>query len=339
MEKMNRKIRIFFVDFWPGFDMVNNCFTNMLIHIYGKKSIAIVNKNPDYLFYSNFGYENLKYSCIKIFYTGENIVPDFNLCDYAMGMHEISFGDRYIWLPLFYMYDDAYAKAVRKHEYSDAYYLNRKFCSFVVSNAVADSSRKQMITLLNKYKTVDSGGRYLNNVGGRVKDKVEFVSRYKFSLCFENSMANGYTTEKILEGFAGNTIPIYWGNPNVAALFNKNAFINCNDYLSLEDVVEFIKRIDSDDDLYLRMVKEPIFKSDSNGKKEVIDKNLEKFLKNIFNQEGGDRINKICIGEQYYKRMRFFRWGFSVHYFISKMFSYFRNFALLKKHDRGIWVK
>lgn len=72
-----------------------------------------------------------------------------------------------------------------------------------------------MFEALKKYKKVNSGGRYLNNIGRAVVDKIQFESRHKFSICFENSSYPGYTTEKIIEAFAAKTIPIYWGNPCV----------------------------------------------------------------------------------------------------------------------------
>lgn len=35
-----------------------------------------------------------KYDCIKIFFTGEEQSPDFNIADYAVGYDDIRFGDR-----------------------------------------------------------------------------------------------------------------------------------------------------------------------------------------------------------------------------------------------------
>lgn len=324
---MAKKIKIGYVDFWKGFDPQNNCLTDMLIHIYGENNIEVVDKEFDYLFFSCFGYKNLNYECIKIFYTGENIVPDFNICDYAIGVHEITFDDRYFRLPFYYWYDKAYEKALQKHKFSDEYYLNRKFCCFVISNSLADSSRDKMITLLNAYRQVDGGGRYWNNVGGAVKDKYEFTSNYKFSLCFENSMANGYTTEKILDGFAGTGVPIYWGNPDVVQEFNPKSFINCNSYNSLEDAVEYIKKVDNDNELYLQFMKQPVFNEDSTGKKELIKNNLENFFRNIFGQKISEagRINKVGMGQRYLQQMHLFRYGFSLCSNFLRINAYFRN--------------
>lgn len=315
------------MDFWKGFDPQNNCLTDMLIRMYGRNSIEIVDKDFDYLFFSCFGHRNLKYNCIKIFFTGENIVPDFNICDYAIGVHEISFDDRYIRMPFYYWYHEAYEKALQKHLYSDSYYLNRKFCCFVISNSLADVSRQRMISLLNRYKKLDGGGRYQNNVGGAVKDKYAFVSNYKFSLCFENSMANGYTTEKILEGFAGNGVPIYWGNPGIIQEFNPRSFIDCNSYSSLEEAVEYIKKVDNDDELYLELMREPVFNEDSSGKKEIVQKNLENFFRNIFEQKISEagRINKVGIGERYLQQMYLLRPIFSLSAALLRMNGYFKN--------------
>ena len=54
------------------------------------------------------------------------------------------------------------------------------------------------------------GGRYRNNIGGLVKDKIKFLSSYKFSLSIENSSGDGYISKKIHQSFISRTIPIYY---------------------------------------------------------------------------------------------------------------------------------
>ena len=53
----------------------------------------------------------------------------------------------------------------------------KKFCCFVVSNSKA-SKRIDFFHKLSKYKCVDSGGGILNNVGGRVENKLDFIGDY-----------------------------------------------------------------------------------------------------------------------------------------------------------------
>ena len=43
------------------------------------------------------------------------------------------------------------------------------------------------------------GGKYKNNIGGFIKNKIQFLSSYKFSIAIENSEGDGYITEKIMD--------------------------------------------------------------------------------------------------------------------------------------------
>jgi hypothetical protein len=216
---------------------------------------------PDYIIYSGFGYDHLKYKCIRIFYTGECITPDFNECDYAIGFDRLQFGDRYVRIPLYdlFQYKSSYqtlmGRAPFTHEELSA---KTRFCNFVYSNCFAQDMRTVIFEKLSKYKRVDSGGSYRNNIGGLVRDKQEFQSHYKFSIAFENTSHDGYVTEKILDSFAARTIPIYYGDPRVVLDFNTKAFINVHDFASLDEVVERVRQIDNDDGLYISVMNQPI---------------------------------------------------------------------------------
>lgn len=251
---MKKKIKIQFTDFWDVFNPEDNFITDAL-----KKNFEVeISDEPDFVFCSIFGRRHLKYSCAKIYYTGENIIPDFNLVDYGLGFQDISFYDRYLRLPHYVLYPRACRLAQSKPTLSDEELLNRKFCNYVVSNAVSCKERGEIIDKLNAYKPLDSGGKYHNNVGGPVKDKIEFARGYKFAIAIENSPARGYTTEKIMEAFASETVPIYWGNSDIAKEFNPKSFINGHDFSSFDELVSFVEKVDNDDELYLSMVKAPI---------------------------------------------------------------------------------
>lgn len=245
-------LKIKFVDFW-GINPYDNFITNSL----KKNYEVIVTDSPDYLFFSVFGYSHLKYDCIKIMFVGENIVPDFNLCDYAMGFDFLDFGDRYMRLPLYMLFENFKELPITK-EIDPETVLNRKFCSIVISNAqVSNPIRERFFRLLSEYKQVDSGGRLWNNVGGPVANKLEFIREYKFNIAFENSSVLGYTTEKIMDAMTAGTMPVYWGNPWVGRDFNERSFVNVNSFSSLEEAVEHIVELDNDDELYLKKMKEP----------------------------------------------------------------------------------
>lgn len=301
---MNKKhIKVQFTDFWDVFNPNDNFIMDAIKEHFDVE----ISDTPDFVFCSIFGRKHLKYDCAKIYYTGENIAPDFNLVDYGLGFPEIDFYDRYLRLPHYVLYPRACKLALSDKTLSDEEYLNRKFCNYVISNAVSADDRRQMIKLLEGYKEVASGGRYKNNVGGPVADKIEFAKGYKFSLAFENSGARGYTTEKIMEAFASNTVPIYWGNPDIAKEFNSEAFINCHDFDSFDDVMEYVKQVDNDDELYLKMVKAPIVREDSLAAKCLSEGYLSDYLYKILSQnpKAAIRRNVIYQGKYYEDEAKF----------------------------------
>jgi hypothetical protein len=99
----------------------------------------------------------------------------------------------------------------------------------------------------------------LNNVGGRVPNKLEFIRKFKFTIAFENFSYPGYTTEKLTEPMVMQSLPIYWGNPLVHYDFNPRSFINWHDYGNDEAVIERIIELDRNDDLYLEYLGEPYY--------------------------------------------------------------------------------
>ncbi len=64
----------------------------------------------------------------------------------------------------------------------------------------------------------------------------------------KNSSHPGYYTEKLIEGFAAKTVPIYWGDPHIEEIFNPNAFINLSDCESIDEMIEKVKAVDLDNE-------------------------------------------------------------------------------------------
>lgn len=283
---MNKKEvkKVSFIDLSPNFNI--SYFLRLLEDYY---SIVIVDKSEaDYVFFGVWGDEHwfANDKSIKIFVTGENRTPDFNACDYAIGFENLDFGDRYLRYPLYYFYETAMKETELKHKNLDRNKLfdyKKRFCSVTVSNPNRGKLFYEAFDKINSYKIIDSGGGWHNNIGGRVNNKLEFDRVHKFTMAFEHVSYSGYITEKIIEAFAAQTIPIYWGDPNVVDVFNSKSFINVHDFSNTEDLVEMIKRIDSDDELYLSMLQEPAFVSEFyvlDNQKRI----LQSFLLNIFSQ-------------------------------------------------------
>ena len=85
------------------------------------------------------------------------------------------------------------------------------------------------------------GGKAFNNVGGRVKNKITFLTSYKFSLSMENSEGDGYISEKIIDSFIAGTIPIYYGDYMVDEYINPKTYILIRDKNDIKKKIEYRK--------------------------------------------------------------------------------------------------
>ena len=143
----------------------------------------------------------------------------------------------------------------------------RKFCLFINSNGAA-KERIKFCQELTKYKSVDCRGNILNNC-----DKIpypyytpEFINcirEYKFMICFENSDYDGYFTEKPMNAYLGDTIPIYWTNKDSQKYFNEKSMVLLEEFNqeNMEKAIQRIKELDMNDDLYMETLIEPLLKN------------------------------------------------------------------------------
>ncbi len=265
-------IKVKFDKLYDGFNISDNFFTR---HLSVKYKVEI-SDDPDFYFFTHplFGSNNyLKYKCHRIFFGGENIRADWNICDYVFDSDFYESNPRHKRWPLW-----AYWSLIRVNQPKSFNNLNdkKKFCCMVVSNPKCQA-RNEFFHKLSKYKKVDSGGRFLNNIGFPVENKIEFIKDYKFVIAFENSSFPGYTTEKLIEPLMVNSIPIYWGNPVVGKDFNTGSFINIKDSSQFDDAINKILALDNDDDKYLAMRNEPCF-VDQKIPVEFSNESIQKFF-------------------------------------------------------------
>lgn len=276
-------MKIYFTDFWSGFNCENSFLFQRIKSIV--PDVQLDSQAPEFVFCSAFGNNHFKYkNSIKIYFTGENDVPNFNLYDYGISFHDLNFGERHLRFPLYIMYNGfkslSYPKQISRN------LAKRKFCNFVYSNYKAvDPFRDYFFKELSKYKKVDSGGKHLNNIGGcGVPNKLEFIKDYKFTIAFENSSVPGYTTEKIMEPMVVNSIPIYWGNPYIGNDFNSESFILVNNITEIDKIINEIIYLDKNDDAYNELLNKP-WLSTNNLTYEQWCERLDDFLLKVFQQK------------------------------------------------------
>ena len=84
-----------------------------------------------------------------------------------------------------------------------------------------------MIDTLREIIPVDVYGR---SSGRIVKSKLEIAKNYRYIFCPENSLTTGYTTEKLIEAYASQSVPIYVGAFRSNHEFNLSSFLYSNSF-------------------------------------------------------------------------------------------------------------
>lgn len=94
------------------------------------------------------------------------------------------------------------------------------------------------------YSTLQGCGQYIR-IGNSINDKINSISKYKYNICPENSDAEGYTTEKIMQSLYAGCMPIYYPcrqiepniiNNNNIIFVDEKLNVNLNSNKNLENI-------------------------------------------------------------------------------------------------------
>ncbi len=255
---------------------------------------------PDILFFDTCTGRYLNYangSATMVGWYGENIYPNFNIAHYSISHVRSRCGGRNFYSPR-YVYSTLRDVPALPHCAREA---QRPFAIFIASHdsvGYGASLRKSFVEYVqSRYKRVDCPGKVLHNIDMAeelgapfCKDwqvrKQRVLSRYKFVFAFENTNTDGYITEKLIDAFLANTVPIYWGSEGNLAPFPKEAVICANDYESFDSLLARIKQVDQDEALYRQILAASPINCPEAGSRIVAQHEAEKavFLKSIFEQ-------------------------------------------------------
>jgi alpha(1,3/1,4) fucosyltransferase len=232
-------------------------------------------QEADVIISSVFG--NARFDSRKtIMYIGENMRPSYAGYDYSLSFDHDTYGGRNFRLPLWYArlawpgFEQKQRQVgANNHGYEQLIdiksltlprtldmSIKSKFCAMIAGNP--EALRINMFNSISQYKAIEGYGNMFGN--SLRKSKFAVLPEYKFCLCPENSVYDGYVTEKLVDAYAGLTVPIYSGDTD--ADFNAHALLN---YQRLRDMTEFVKLIadvDSNEDLYKTMFQQPLLKKE-----------------------------------------------------------------------------
>ncbi|MGA1874910.1 MAG: glycosyltransferase family 10 domain-containing protein [bacterium] len=124
-----------------------------------------------------------------------------------------------------------------------------------ISSRFNKSGRMEYLKELMKCIDLHSYGkkfrtRSIKKDGGR-QTKMDIISRYKFTLAFENAIARDYVTEKFYDPLMAGSVPVYLGAPNINDFAPaEGCFINASAWDSPKSLAQYLMAVSQDDILY-----------------------------------------------------------------------------------------
>lgn len=240
----NRGRQIQFYNFWE------QPFEEMFWNRFFLARPSLLKNKPDLKlgFFSVFGDRSIlnKVGCdVNIFFTAENVKNRFNYVDHFLTEQKIGLSmgfeyfenERYVrfpnWMDVFFMKTEEIKSVCQFLRYPN---IKNKtsFASCICSHdniKGTEGLRGSIIDALNMIENVSCPGHFRHNDDTLVNDfgdnKLEYLKRFQFNICPENSNAMGYVSEKIFQAISVGCIPVYWGSNNRPELdvLNQDAII------------------------------------------------------------------------------------------------------------------
>jgi hypothetical protein len=167
---------------------------------------------------------------------GENVRPQFNFFDFSLSFDLDTYLDRNIYLPLWALRTHEYGRESYGYTPYDKSLLWRKR-NIVDNDGFVYIGNNETPSRTSLFRSLERLGYSIDFYGSHtkpVKNKLLKFSEYKYSICLENSFSPGYVTEKLIDGYISNTIPIYMGALPLG-IFNVKSFINLSPFLPFDN--------------------------------------------------------------------------------------------------------
>jgi len=139
-----------------------------------------------------------------------------------------------------------------------------RFCAggtFISDWQAVDTAKSRMVSLIASNRRQLEGHQLRHRVVEKIRaaglhvevmgrgyrpfaDKEDGLAPYRYSIVIENARESGYFTEKLIDAFLCETVPIYWGAPDIGAYFDRGGMIVCQ---GLDEIIAALVRVSKSD--------------------------------------------------------------------------------------------
>ena len=248
-QNKNNIVKIAFIDWYQGYE---NDIQPFIINLFEQGGISIqlseIEKS-DILVAGGYKQQLIENPILSedklvIFVSGENISPAYNYHDCSLTTRISSFGGKNIRLPQWYGEINFKNDDIRFNEAFNSLPRNSTKRDLLFSAIYNNSTpeREAMIATLRQifgYNSIHIFG----SQRGKSVDKMKVLSRTVVNICFENSIGDGYTTEKLFHSKMMECKSLYWGDTTYRIDFDDKDVHNVKESLELKQTIEWCKKV------------------------------------------------------------------------------------------------
>ena len=261
-------IKIAFLDWYPGFNE-NHIYVRLLSRALGCRVKVTDLERAEIILVGPYGqaknYLHKKPSQIIIYGSGENTRPDYRFCDLSLTLDICTYNGKNVRIPAWAGEFDFWG------DFPNAIYSQAETEQILATNqplfvgtfeidkpliAIFSTYEQNRISVLmsleNKFANISKVGKLWGN-GEACRDseslfaaKREFLRGYTMNLCFENSIAPGYVTEKILHARMAGCLALTYAHPSCNIDYCTFGLLNFHDYLDIESYVNSVYHLFQD---------------------------------------------------------------------------------------------
>ncbi|WP_033419505.1 glycosyltransferase family 10 domain-containing protein [Pseudorhodobacter ferrugineus] len=114
----------------------------------------------------------------------------------------------------------------------------RAMCSLIASGKKKQIGHKLRHELVTWARKTDQNIAIMGRGYQPFLNKSDGLAPFRYSVVIENTREKGYFTEKLIDAFLCNTVPIYWGSPNISDFFDTDAMMVCENLTDIQCAIE-----------------------------------------------------------------------------------------------------
>jgi hypothetical protein len=244
-------INLGFVDWYEGFDQEHN-FVLELFELAKAVPITTTPENADIIIAGCYGNDlmqqvELRRDKLVLFVSGENLRPSYDIHDYSLTTEWRNYCNKNIRYPQWFSDLDFGTNSISISSKIDKPFDITPKRNYLISAIYNNSTplREELVNQLRKEFGINNIHLFGSQRSGHV-NKLEILSKSVINLCLENSIGEGYVTEKLHHSIIMGCKSIYWGDKFYEKDFNNKDVINLYENPNIEECLSWCKKqIDS----------------------------------------------------------------------------------------------